>query len=70
MEKEVIVQISLDDLLELKQRADLYKFVLKERDELQKEVIDLRKELKNRKGEKDAEMLIIALMPENLVLIT
>ena len=55
-EKEVIVQISLDDLLELKQRADLYKFVLKERDELQKEVIDLRKELKNRKGEKDAEM--------------
>ena len=56
MEKEVIVQISLDDLLELKQRADLYKFVLKERNELQKEVIDLREELKNRKGEKDAEM--------------
>ena len=56
MEKEVIVQISLDDLLELKQRADLYKFLLKERSELQKEVADLKEELKNRNGEKDAEM--------------
>lgn len=49
MEKEIFVQINLNDLYDLKQKADLYNFILKEKDEWKTKYF----ELKNQEIERD-----------------